>query len=241
MAELPYRTLRENVVAEIRLKILNGQLKPGMRIIEQTLAREFGISRGPIREALRQLEQEGLILYTRNAGCTVREVTPSDAYEIYLLRCTLECASIREVKGAFSPEDFAEMEEILEEMRSLREGDLHSLVVCDHNLHRILVRKAGLPRMSQMWEDLDYGSYIAGTHSGPYRANLAQRQYVIHRELVDVLRTGDAERICRKLEEHYLVPIRRVMDQTPEANPAPTPESAPPPDPISLSGSGYQP
>ena len=61
MGKLDYRTLRENVADEIRMKILNGDMKPGDKIIEQELASEFGISRGPVREALRQLEQDGLI------------------------------------------------------------------------------------------------------------------------------------------------------------------------------------
>ena len=56
MGKLDYRTLRENVADEIRMKILNGDMKPGDKIIEQELASEFGISRGPVREALRQLE-----------------------------------------------------------------------------------------------------------------------------------------------------------------------------------------
>ena len=63
MGKLDYRTLRENVADEIRMKILNGDMKPGDKIIEQELASEFGISRGPVREALRQLEQEGMVEY----------------------------------------------------------------------------------------------------------------------------------------------------------------------------------
>ena len=58
MGKLAYRTLRENIVEEIREKILNQELTPGMRIVEQDISDEFGVSRGPIREALRQLEQE---------------------------------------------------------------------------------------------------------------------------------------------------------------------------------------
>ena len=61
MGRLTYQTLRENVVDVIRMKILNHELVPGMRIIEQDISDELGVSRGPIREALRQLEQEGLV------------------------------------------------------------------------------------------------------------------------------------------------------------------------------------
>ena len=59
MGKLTYQTLRENVVDVIRMKIFNHELAPGMRIIEQDISDELGVSRGPIREALRQLEQEG--------------------------------------------------------------------------------------------------------------------------------------------------------------------------------------
>ena len=70
MGKLRFKTLREEVAEEIRLKILNQELTPGMRIIEQDLSDELGVSRGPIREALRQLEQEGMFCAGSNdAGC----------------------------------------------------------------------------------------------------------------------------------------------------------------------------
>lgn len=75
MSKLRYQTLRENVTKVIREKILNRELQPGMRIIEQNLSEELEVSRGPIREALRQLEQEGVVEYTRNVGCSVKEIT----------------------------------------------------------------------------------------------------------------------------------------------------------------------
>ena len=99
MARLHYRTLRENVVDAIRIKILDGELVPGMRIIEQDLAAKLGISRGPVREALRQLEQEGLIEYSRNVGCSVKGVSLEDVYEIYMLRAYYEILAIRLCKG----------------------------------------------------------------------------------------------------------------------------------------------
>ena len=71
MGKLDYRTLRENVADEIRMKILNGDMKPGDKIIEQELASEFGISRGPVREALRQLEQEGMVEYSDASSCSM--------------------------------------------------------------------------------------------------------------------------------------------------------------------------
>ena len=97
MGKLDYRTLRENVADEIRMKILNGDMKPGDKIIEQELASEFGISRGPVREALRQLEQEGMVEYSRNVGCSVKHIGMDDVYEIYYMRANYEMMAVRPV------------------------------------------------------------------------------------------------------------------------------------------------
>ena len=119
MGKIRFKTLRESVAEEIRIKILNQELTPGMRIIEQELSEELGVSRGPIREALRQLEQEGMIEYTRNVGCSVREITMQDVYETYLLRSNYEILAVRLFHADFTDEEIDKMEEVLELMRNL--------------------------------------------------------------------------------------------------------------------------
>lgn len=99
MSELLYQTLRESVVNAIRTKIMNHQIRPGERIVEMELAHEFQTSRGPIREALRQLENEGIVEYTRNVGCSVRTFSFWDSYEVYLLRTNYEAVSVRFLNG----------------------------------------------------------------------------------------------------------------------------------------------
>lgn len=86
MTELGYKTLRESIVDIIRKRIINRELQPGQKIVEQELAKEFQTSRAPIREALRELENEGLVEYVRNAGCSVKEITFEESFEIYLMR-----------------------------------------------------------------------------------------------------------------------------------------------------------
>jgi len=211
MSELAYRTLRENVAAEIRTKILNQELAPGTRIVEQNLSREFGISRGPIREALRQLEYEGLVEYARNAGCSVKEITAADVFELYLLRSSYEILAVRLCDGQFTKEEMAEMDRVLETMRTLQDGEMHRLIACDHMLHRVIVEKARLPRLQKAWEELNYGSSIVIEKCSSYKQNLAKRQYAIHRELMDAFCSGGTDAICRAIYDHYMQPVKRVI------------------------------
>ena len=73
------KTLREQVVEILRHKILSGEIKPGERIIEAKVAEELKVSRGPLREALRQIEEEGLVVYEAQKGCVVKTMKNSEA------------------------------------------------------------------------------------------------------------------------------------------------------------------
>ena len=214
MSELAYRTLRENVAAEIRAKILNQELAPGTRIVEQNLSKEFGISRGPIREALRQLEYEGLVEYTRNAGCSVKEISAADVFELYLLRANYEILAVRLCDGQFSKEELAEMEGALEAMRTLQDEEMHRLIDCDHALHRVIVEKSRLPRLQKAWEELNYGSSIVSKICSPYRPDLVKRQYMLHREMLDAFASGSTDTICRAIYDHYMRPVKRVIAES---------------------------
>lgn len=208
-----YKTLRENVVDEIRMKIVRMELLPGTKIIEQNLAQEFGISRGPIREALRQLEQEGLVEYIRNAGCSVREIGIKDIYETYLLRSSLEKIAVETYQGKFDKEDLKKMKDILEEMKEIKEGDYETLTNLDIRFHRIIVEKANMSRMMQYWETLNYANAIASRGDKDNRYKIFERQYTIHRELYEECESCDTGRIVAALEKHYMKPVLDLMQQ----------------------------
>lgn len=184
MGEFAFQTLRESITSAIRSKILTGELQPGVKLAEQKLAEEFGSSRAPIREALRQLEQEGMVEYSRNVGCSVRRVKPEDAYEIYLLRANLEMTALRYFDCEFPEEDLRTLRGILEEMRNVRPGDLSQIVENDNRFHAVIVQRAGLPRLLKFWDDLNYGNLLVGANSGSNHETLAQRQNGIHTKLV---------------------------------------------------------
>ena len=114
MTELGYKTLRESIVDIIRKRIINRELQPGQKIVEQELAKEFQTSRAPIREALRELENEGLVEYVRNAGCSVKEITFEESFGINLMRANYVIMAVRLLEGKEPEETLQVMEEILE-------------------------------------------------------------------------------------------------------------------------------
>lgn len=213
MEKMVYKTLRENVLSAIREKIVRGELTPGMRIVEQNLAAEFGTSRGPIREALRQLEQEGMVEYIPNAGCSVRRITAEDVYEIYLMQASYEIMSLRCCEEPFTEEELAELGVILGQMQQLPPGDLDGIIACDHRFHAVFVRKSGLKRIWSAWESLSYGSFLASANTGTHGAELAEKQYRIHKALLDACRTGDTEAICWAIYRHYMRPVKRLLSE----------------------------
>ncbi len=216
MGKLAFKTLRENVSEEIRLKILNQELTPGMRIIEQDLSDELGVSRGPIREALRQLEQEGMVEYTRNVGCSVREITIQDIYETYLLRSNYEMIAVRLYEAQFTDEEIARMEEALELMKNLTIENYSKLVSYGCMLHEVIIEKAGLARLKKAWQDQEYGEIISCNAGFVDKQTVLERQYPIHRELVDICKTRDVEAICNAISDHYMLTIKRLKSEEQE-------------------------
>lgn len=207
-----HRTLRENVVDIIRVRIINGELRPGTKIIEQDLAKEFQISRGPIREALRQLEQEGMIEYTRNVGCYVRTVEIEDVYEIYYMRANYEIMAVKLYGNSFPGKTIYRMEDILEKMRHLTERDCQKIFELDNKMHSEIMQLVSYPRLRRAWETLEYGNIIISNNTSIDLKTMVNTQYHIHKKLVDACKTGDTKIICNAILEHYMTSVKKMIE-----------------------------
>jgi DNA-binding GntR family transcriptional regulator len=97
ITRVPKSTFRAHIVEALRGAILNGDIPPGGQIVEMSLAEQFGVSRGPLREAIRQLIEEGLLVTVPYTGTHVRELSISDIHEIYSLRIALETFAFEQV------------------------------------------------------------------------------------------------------------------------------------------------
>lgn len=214
MIGLKYRTLRENVVDIIRMRIINGDLKPGTKIVEQDLAKEFHISRGPIREALRQLEQEGMIEYTRNVGCFVRTVEIEDVYEIYYMRANYEIMAVKLYGNRFPEDVIHRMENILEEMKKLSEEDGQRIFELDNQIHSEIIHLVSYPRLKKAWETLEYGNMIISNNSKIDLKTMVNSQYLIHKKLVNACKTRHLPTICDAILEHYMTSVKKMVETT---------------------------
>ena len=205
MGKLDYRTLR--------MKILNGDMKPGDKIIEQELASEFGISRGPVREALRQLEQEGMVEYSRNVGCSVKHIGMDDVYEIYYMRANYEMMAVRLYNAPFPRETIEKMEQVLEQMKQLHKEEYRKVFELDNKFHEAILDLVSFMRLKKAWEDLNYGNIVMGYNMAVDSDQVIKRQYLIHEKLLSACRTGTPAQVEQAIADHYLGSVEKLIQK----------------------------
>lgn len=200
-----YLTLRQNVVEIVRSKILNGIYLPGDRIKELELSKELNISRGPIREGLRQLEEEGLVSYETNKGCSVTTLDPKDAWEIYLLRANLEILSLRLCNGDVGKQVIKNMERLYKDMISAAEDDdFNKMISLDLQFHENICRASNSKYLIKLWTSLN--GYIYSIFLTVKSANVRNLDDGASRHIVvlDAIKTKDIEIACEAVMQHYL-------------------------------------
>ena len=207
MAALTYKTLAESVADAIRGKIMENRFTPGKRIVEQELADEFQTSRGPIREALRQLES-GLGVYVRNAGCSVRTLSVKETYELYMMRANYETLVVRLLHGQLPEQILERMQVALQDMRQEENAYVHRLLSIDHSFHSAILDALDLPLLKKAWAEVDCVEIL--TSYTPQKIDV-ERIYASHCEILEACRAGDVERICEKIMGHYWITIERLM------------------------------
>lgn len=199
------KTLREEVVYLLREKILSGQIAPGQRIIEAELSEELGVSRGPIREAIRQLEQEGLALYTPNKGCSAAELSSEDEWEICLLKGSLEKLSLKLAKCQLPLESIKNMESAIRAMeKAEKKLDLLRISECDELFHRELAGLAKKKRIFETWQTLGRSNFAIDVDGNKGDCDDIRLQHVRHNVLLEVVKRENYEDICDAIDQHYL-------------------------------------
>ena len=196
---------------ELERMIAVGELKGGNRINESALALKLGISRGPIREACRTLEQTGLLRSEINRGFFVREISMKEALDIYDLRAQLAWMAGRLAAAAITPERLDELDAMVARMDDAAEAnDMGSYYPLNIEFHTRIVEIADNHKLTQLWPLLEDALHLYRSRSFILPGSLRASNYD-HRAIVAALREGNAEGAGRLLSEHILKGKARLL------------------------------
>ncbi|HEX4746033.1 MAG TPA: GntR family transcriptional regulator [Gaiellaceae bacterium] len=197
---------RQQVLEILRSEIMTGRYEPGERLIEATISEELGTSRGPVREALRQLEHEGLVDSIPYRGAVVLDVSDEEVQEVLIpIRLTLESFSFGKALGHMGEADFAELAKQLWLMEEgAKKNDLQQVVEADLAFHEVVIAGSGRHTM-QVWRSIwpRIRSYFI--RYGRFRDldSIVEE----HTELLGALRSRDRKQMMAVLERHIAVPV----------------------------------
>ncbi len=185
-----YLPLRDVVFETLRQAILRGELKPGERLMEIHLAQKLGVSRTPVREAIRKLELEGLVLMIPRKGAVVAEITVSDLEDVLEVRMALEELAVKKACGQITPKQLEEVKRCSEEFKkALLGGDVSACAQADEEFHDAIYECTGNKRLIQILNNLREQMYR-------YRM-----EYLKDKRSYEIL-VKEHEEIVRGLEEH---------------------------------------
>lgn len=155
MTSFTHRQLWEAVSAQLRDEILDGRIPAGARLVETELAERFGVSRGPIRDALRDLARGGLVVDLPRRGTFVSSLDERDLEEVYVIRRALEEVAVRLAIAKASEVDIHELYSVLEEVEAAYgRDDLAAAWEADMAFHRTYCRLSGNRRLLTLFDDL---------------------------------------------------------------------------------------
>lgn len=193
-------SVSEAVTRMLREAILQGRLRRGERLVQEELAAELGVSRQPVREALRRLETEGLIVQLPQRGFVVREYRDEDVRENYHLRQLLESEAARLAAQRIEPD---EVEELRALNRALAEaveaGDTSTMVEVNAQFHRLVHEAARMPYLARLIQQLWAGHTVFTPLFVPGRA---PRSVAEHEEILQALADRNPERAATAMREH---------------------------------------
>jgi DNA-binding GntR family transcriptional regulator len=196
------RTVLSDQIKEYIIEaILKGELKPGDRVVESSLARQLGVSQAPVREAIRDLVMMGFLDTIAYKGTSVRSFSPEDLWEIYTVRAALESLAARLAAARLTKADVETLEEILAEMvEAGRNEDLEGMTRLNNRFHETILHIAGNRVLIQLWENLRFGFWtiVTAKMSSFDLEHLAIR----HEELLDALKSRDPEKASHAMQHH---------------------------------------
>ena len=194
-----YRTVRMIVADKLREAILHGMLKGGQRLSQDEIAQQFCVSRMPVREALRQLESEGLVVFLPRRGATVAQLSPDDVQQLYEIRIYLELLAIRHAVDNFDKQTANSLHELLQKMEA--EDDPLKWVALNRLFHMQILEPSHRPHLLSMIGTLRDNTerYMRIYFSVMGKRNESHQE---HLELLSCCQQGNKDKAQQLLSAH---------------------------------------
>ena len=218
IALLQTSSLTSVVAIELERMILDGELEPGVKLTEVALAARLGVSRGPLREAFRLLEEAGLVRTEKNRGVFVRDVPVDEAIEIFDMRAAMEELVGRRVAEKITPAEVKELRGVVEQMeQAVKAKDVDRYHRLNLQFHDRLVEMAGNGKLTAIYRKLIKELSLFR------RMNLADGKLLPvsageHRHIVKAIASGDAEAAGRALFDHVIESKERTIANNARSN-----------------------
>ena len=195
--------LREQIKDVLLQRIVEGSYEPGSRIVETRIAQELGVSQGPVREALRDLEQLGCVVHQPNRGCSVRAFSVEELLDAFPVRAALEALAARLAAERIGDHELAELDQLLERMRrAARRGDAHDQSQANASFHATIIHAARNATLERQWRMLEPFSrtYLTVSRPGIDLVHLSER----HLPVLEALRRRDPDAAAEAMHEHLM-------------------------------------
>jgi DNA-binding GntR family transcriptional regulator len=211
--EMPARTqLWENVLVLLRQAIVSGELPPGTHLLETDLAKDLGVSRWPVRQAVARLEQEHLVVTYPNRGAYVIGFSIDHVREIYALRRLLELHAVKEAATRLTPAHLEQLRAFAHQMgESAGREDADAMSALDMEFHRLIFRVAGSERLRQMWELISAPARSLLIISAKSDQDLPRGIISRHDTLINALATGDPVAVEAAFDAHLSAAEERCI------------------------------
>jgi DNA-binding GntR family transcriptional regulator len=214
------RSLADDIVDRLREAIFNGKFAPNERLREETLAEFLRVSRGPIREALGQLEREGLVVKEPNRGARVARLSRKDLDEVHSLRMALEKLAVREAVRNAEARHIEELESVVQAMIAALERGItpQEAARLDVRFHEVLYESTKHQRLQNFWAMLRPQIHVFLLSRNVVNADFREHIISGHQAIVDAIRSRDEARAVAVIEDHLLGAYERILQSYQETN-----------------------
>ncbi len=211
-APIQRRPLHNELADRLRHMIVEGELAPGEKLAEKEICEQFGVSRTPLREAMKVLATEGLVLLTPNRGCTVARLTLADLDEAFPIMGALEALSGELACQHITDAELDRIQELHDRMvRRYEAGALRDYFKLNEQIHQMILDAARNPTLAQMQLSLSgrvrRARYMANMSPARWRKAVDE-----HERILEALKARDAKRLAVLLKEHLANKLQTVKD-----------------------------